>query len=109
MMTTERLLKLLFALSLLFVSCQAPHAKDTLADLRGKHIDVKEERIEGGLDKAMDGYQRFLEETPGSSALKPEALRRLADLKIEKEYGLLQGSGASRRPNPGSVSSNSRF
>ncbi|HUI46259.1 MAG TPA: tetratricopeptide repeat protein [Nitrospirota bacterium] len=102
-MTNDRCLKLLFALSLLFVSCQTPHAKDTLASLRGENIDIKEERIEGGLDKAMEGYQRFLEETPGSSKLKPEAMRRLADLKIEKEYGLLPGVGAARRRNPGPV------
>ncbi len=102
-MTTDRLLNPLFALSLLLFSCQTPGAKDTLANLRGEHIDIKEERIEGGLDKAMEGYQRFLEETPGSSALKPEAMRRLADLKIEKEYGLLPEGGAARRQNPGSV------
>ena len=34
----------------------------------------------------MEGYQRFLEETP-ESALTPAAMRRLADLKIEREYG----------------------
>jgi len=48
----------------------------------------KEEKIEGGLEKAMLGYQRFLEDTP-DSALTPEAIRRLADLKIQKEYGTL--------------------
>ncbi len=41
----------------------------------------------------MLSYQRFLEETP-DSALTPEATRRLADLKIEKEYGTLtEGAG----------------
>jgi len=34
----------------------------------------------------MESYQKFLEETP-ESAMTPEALRRLADLKVEKEYG----------------------
>jgi tetratricopeptide (TPR) repeat protein len=103
MMTTDRLLNPLFALSILLFSCQTTGTKDTLANLRGAHVDIKEERIEGGLDKAMEGYQRFLEETPGSSALKPEALRRLADLKIEKEYGLLPDGGVARRRNPGSA------
>jgi len=102
-MTTDRLLNPLFALSLLLFSCQTPGAKDTLANLRGEHIDITEERIEGGLDKAMEGYEHFLEETPGSSPLKPEALRRLADLKIEKEYGLLPEGGGALRRNPGSV------
>jgi len=103
MMTTDRILSALFALSLLLFSCQTPGAKDTLAGLRGAHVDIKEERIDGGLDKAMEGYRRFLEDTPGSSALKPEALRRLADLKIEKEYGLLPDGAAARRRNPASA------
>jgi TolA-binding protein len=49
-------------------------------------IEIKEDRVEGGLEKAMESYQRFLEETP-ESAQAPEAMRRLADLKIEREYG----------------------
>ncbi|HEU4391921.1 MAG TPA: tetratricopeptide repeat protein, partial [Blastocatellia bacterium] len=60
----------------------------TIAKLRNMQIEIKEEKIDGGLDKAMLSYQRFLEETP-DSALTPEAIRRLADLKIEKEYGTL--------------------
>ncbi len=69
------------------VSCQTTGNKDTIAKLHGMRVEIKEEKIEGGLDKAMEGYRRFLAETPDSSPLKPEALRRLADLKIEKEYG----------------------
>jgi tetratricopeptide (TPR) repeat protein len=97
MKTRDRLFLPLVALSILLFSCQTPGAKDTLAKLRNAQVDMNEVRIEGGLDKAMNGYQRFLEDTPGSSALKPEALRRLADLKIEKEYGLLPEVGTTRR------------
>jgi tetratricopeptide (TPR) repeat protein len=73
---------------MIFVACQSAGNKDTIARLRHVQIDIKEEKIDGGLDRAMAGYQRFLEETP-ESALTPEAIRRLADLKIEKEYGTL--------------------
>jgi tetratricopeptide (TPR) repeat protein len=52
------------------------------------HIEIREEQLEGGIEKAIESYQRFLEETP-DSALAPEAIRRLADLKVEREYGLL--------------------
>ena len=76
------------AVPVMLVACQSINDKDTIASLRHRQIEVKEEKIEGGLDKAMQGYQRFLEETP-DSALTPEAIRRLADLKIEKEYGTL--------------------
>ena len=73
-------------LSLILSACQSIGDKDTIAGLRHVQIEIKEEKIEGGLEKAMLGYQRFLEETPPSD-LTPEAIRRLADLKIEKEYG----------------------
>lgn len=70
---------------------------NTIATLRGVQIEIKEEKIEGGLEKAMLSYQRFLEGTP-DSALTPEAIRRLADLKIEKEYGaLMTGAGTAGR------------
>ena len=42
----------------------------------------------------MESYRRFLEETP-ESALTPEAMRRLADLKIEREYGYLTAPAAA--------------
>ena len=68
----------------LLTSCANISERDTLASLRDVNIELKEEKIEGSLDKAMESYRRFLEETP-ESALTPEALRRLADLKVEKE------------------------
>src|SRR5688572_905939 len=50
--------------------------------------DTSEVKVEDGLDKAMQSYRRFLDETP-EGAMTPEAMRRLADLKLEKEYGIL--------------------
>jgi tetratricopeptide (TPR) repeat protein len=92
----------------LLSACQSIGGRDTIATLRSRHIEIKEEKIEGGLEKAMEGYRRFLEETP-ESALKPEAIRRLADLKIEKEYGYIAAGGgravraASRPQAPAEV------
>ena len=40
-----------------------------------------------GLEQAMQGYRRFLDETP-ETELTPEAMRRLADLQIEKQFGI---------------------
>lgn len=80
---------------LMLVACASVGSKGTIAELRQVRIEIKEERIEGGLEKAMLSYQRFLEETP-DSALTPEAIRRLADLKIEKEYGTItEGAGSA--------------
>jgi len=78
----------ILALPAMLAACSSTGGKDTIATLRHMQVEVKEEKIEGGLEKAMESYQRFLEETPDSS-LSPEAIRRLADLKIEKEYGTL--------------------
>jgi len=71
---------------LVLVSCVRGVDKQTLASLEEIEPDLKEAEIEGSLDKAMQSYQKFLQETP-ESAMTPEALRRLADLKVEKEYG----------------------
>ena len=76
---------------LALVACAGISERDTLASLRNVTIDIEEETIEGSLDKAMESYRRFLEETP-ESALTPEAIRRLADLKVEKEYGTVVDS-----------------
>lgn len=74
-------------LSLTLSSCAHEVSKHgTIAELEAQQIELKDVDVEGGLDKAMAGYQKFLEETP-ESQLTPEAIRRLADLKIEKEYG----------------------
>lgn len=83
-------------LLLLLSACQSGGGKDTIAKLRHLQVEIKEEKIDGGLDKAMEGYRRFLEETPDSE-LTAEAIRRLADLKVEREYGLLAGATVAAR------------
>jgi tetratricopeptide (TPR) repeat protein len=75
-------------LSLTLASCAYVSKQGTIAELDSVNIEIKDTEIEGGLDKAMQAYQKFLEQTP-ESALTPEALRRIADLKVEKEYGTL--------------------
>ena len=74
------------AIFMLLVSCATSSDKQTLASLEDIEPELVEAKIEGSLDKAMESYQKFLTETP-ETAMTPEALRRLADLKIEKEYG----------------------
>jgi len=86
----------LCAAPLILTACAsvADKSGNTIASLRPVHVEIKQEKIEGGLEKAMSSYQRFLEDTP-DSALTPEAIRRLADLKIEKEYGTITESAGS--------------
>lgn len=86
------------ALPLLFCACQTT-GKDTIAQLRNAQITIKEERIKDVPEKAKESYRRFLEETP-DSALKPEAIRRLADLKAEGDYDLLSGHAEALPRDP---------
>jgi len=93
----NRIRLIILAIPLMLAACHSISDKDTIAKLRHVQMEIKEEKIEGGLEKAMLSYQGFLEETP-DSALTPEATRRLADLKIEKEYGTLtEGAGPADR------------
>ncbi len=64
----------------------------TLADLRKVAPDLQDVKVEQGLDEAMQAYRRFLEQAP-ETAMTPEAMRRLADLKIERQFGLRAGDG----------------
>jgi TolA-binding protein len=82
----NRIRFLILALSVMLAACSSTGGRDTIAKLRHVQIDIKEEKIQNGLDKAMASYQSFLKDT-SDSGLTPEAIRRLADLKIEKEYG----------------------
>src|SRR5262245_51343131 len=81
----------------LMIGCAARTTKTagTLAELRDVKPDVQEAKIEQGLDQAMEQYRRFLEETPKSS-MAPEAMRRLADLQIEKQFGINTGDTKPR-------------
>ena len=74
---------------LLLLNACAINENGTIADLSNVDVEIEDTRIEGGLEKAMKGYQRFLQETP-ESAMTPDAIRRLADLNVEKEYGVIE-------------------
>ena len=99
----KRILLLVFAIPAILTACQSGGSRETIAQLRNTKIEIKEERIEGGLDKAMESYQRFLDDTP-ESALTPAAMRRLADLKIEKEYGYLTSPATNGGRAPAALS-----
>jgi cellulose synthase operon protein C len=84
---------------LLAAACASDPDGHTLAELRDVEPDMNEVRVEQGLEQAMQGYAKYLAEAPESS-LTPEAMRRLADLKLEKEYGLLGDGELREMPAP---------
>jgi len=84
----------LILLPLAFLAGCAGHRENaksaTLAELRKVDPDLQEVKVEKSLDQAMQGYRRFLDES-SQTAMTPEAMRRLADLKIEKQFGIRTG------------------
>lgn len=63
----------------------------TLATLHAVRPDTQEVPVDQGLDRAVQSYRDFLQQAPDST-LAPEAMRRLADLKIEREFGIQGGN-----------------
>src|SRR5215472_3684799 len=89
---------MVFALAVM-VGCAARAPKKTtagtLADLHNVAPDVKDVTVENGLDQALAQYRKIVEETP-KTAMTPEAMRRLADLQVEKQYGIRVGNAKPR-------------
>jgi cellulose synthase operon protein C len=81
----------------LIVGCaaHADRTPGTLAELRSVRPDVQEIKVEQGLEQALQNYRRFLEEAP-ETAMAPEAMRRLADLQLEKQFGIHTGGAKPR-------------
>jgi tetratricopeptide (TPR) repeat protein len=80
-------------------SCTSSPNRDTLAELHSVEADVAEVQVQDSLDRAVESYRRYLEETP-RSVMTPEAMRRLADLQIEKQYGIMGDAEIVELPAP---------
>ena len=92
-MSRVRLL-LMALLVLALAACSS--SKGTLAELRQVEIVVDKEKPAGTIDKAIESYEKFLA-TTDETPMTPDAIRRLADLKVEKEYGAIpEAEPASR-------------
>lgn len=66
---------------------------DRIGSLREREIDLSDRVPRDSLERAMESYQVFLEQAP-ESELTPEALRRLADLKIQR--GVIRPAAGAR-------------
>jgi cellulose synthase operon protein C len=82
------------------VAVGEPKRQPTIADLKGRHVDVVPDAPTdaNSSDLARQNYQEFLNLERGDAALRAEAMRRLGDLKLEAgevnriEKELAQGS-----------------
>ena len=68
--------------------CASTSGRGTLAELRNVEAEVDEVYLEDSLEMAAQSYRSYLEETPRGE-MTPEAMRRLADLQIEKQFGII--------------------
>ncbi len=83
--------------------CATSSQRGTVGELERVRADLDEVTLDDSLELAAQSYRRYLEET-AESALTPEAMRRLADLQIEQEYGVLGGRSGPvemAAPEPG--------
>lgn len=105
------------SLALLLSAC-ATNSGKTIGSLKKVDIEIKEQHIDGSLAKALASYQKYLQETP-ETALTPEAMRRIADLKIKQAHRAEEvvidsastaadGSGAAVAIDAEAAESNSR-
>ncbi|MGD8339252.1 MAG: tetratricopeptide repeat protein [Gammaproteobacteria bacterium] len=96
----RRALALIFTGAVLASSCATgPDSAGTLAELHRERSDTSEIDVANTLELAMQSYRRFLEETPDST-MTPEAMRRLADLKIEQQFGIMGDGEIIELPAP---------
>jgi TolA-binding protein len=84
------------------VSCATTGGRGTLAELEQVEPDTEEVYLDDSLALAAQSYRRYLEETP-QTARTPEAMRRLADLQIEQEYGVIGGGQLVQMSAPDSA------
>jgi len=79
----------------ILASCASAPNKETLGSLHSVKPDVADVEVQDTLDLALQSYRSFLAETP-TSAMTPEAMRRLADLQIERQFGITGGEVGKR-------------
>lgn len=83
-----------------FTACASePRDQRTLAALRAVEPELSPVEVGDSLGQAMQGYREFLEQAPVSE-LTPEAMRRLADLRLEREFGPLGDVARGALPAP---------
>ena len=64
-------------------ACAAAPPEETIEDLGDIEADLETVPVEESVDDAEESYRRYLQNSP-DGADTPEAMRRMADLQIEK-------------------------
>lgn len=82
---------------LLLTACTMFNNENTVSLLEQTSIPIKDEKIDASLDKAMASYRNYLQQAPASKQ-SAEAMHRLANLEVEKSYGI---TGVDSPAQPG--------
>jgi tetratricopeptide (TPR) repeat protein len=85
--TTIGILPALILLPVLFISACTLKKENTVSLLEQTHIEIKDEKVDASLDKAMASYRQYLQQAPASKQAA-EARHRLANLEVEKDYSI---------------------
>jgi tetratricopeptide (TPR) repeat protein len=83
-------------------ACSTMSDQGTLAELAQVEAETDEVYLDDSLQRAAQSYRSYLEET-SDGARTPEAMRRLADLQLEQEYGVIGGDQLVELPTPDTV------
>ncbi|MCW8851242.1 MAG: hypothetical protein OQK44_01150, partial [Gammaproteobacteria bacterium] len=62
----------LITASMLLTACATTNNEGTLGSLSDVKFELKQEKVDGSLEKAMASYEKFLKETP-ETEMTPEA------------------------------------
>jgi len=97
-MRLRRVLPLVFVAAGL-AACATPPQEDRISELNKVEADLEQVPLEDEAAGAEQSYRRYLEQTP-EGVNTPEAMRRLADLQLEKVYGVVGAEPDSAMPTP---------
>ena len=81
------------------VACATAPEEERIGELDELEVEHDQLPVEDAALRAEQSYRRYLEETPKGSNT-PEAMRRLADLQIEKVYGVVGAEPGAAMPVP---------
>jgi tetratricopeptide (TPR) repeat protein len=96
---TVRRASLLAIGAAVMAACATAPLEETIEDLNEVEADLETPPVEESVDDAEQSYRRYLETAP-EGAETAEAMRRMADLQIEKVYGVVGTDPGAAMPTP---------